>query len=168
MKLAALLREKGIYRKTEDLEIIRDEHGVGIRDRFPAIGRDTEIRRVLQRTFQENADLKAAHAARATFMYAIADDSGLEIDELEEILVRRDENDFIAFGRGLERRDILVDDLVDRLRGSAVGVSQRPAGESLGYRVQVIDSAAGVGSESRQPSRSAIRCARTRLVPASA
>jgi XTP/dITP diphosphohydrolase len=33
-------------------------------------------------TFQANADLKAAHAARVSGMYAIADDSGLEIDAL--------------------------------------------------------------------------------------
>jgi glutamate formiminotransferase/formiminotetrahydrofolate cyclodeaminase len=32
MKLAALLREKGIYRKTPELEIIRDADGNGIRD----------------------------------------------------------------------------------------------------------------------------------------
>ncbi len=34
-------------------------------------------------TFRENADIKAAHAARAAGMYAIADDSGLEIDALD-------------------------------------------------------------------------------------
>ena len=34
-------------------------------------------------TFTENADLKASHAARATGMLAIADDSGLEIDALD-------------------------------------------------------------------------------------
>jgi len=34
-------------------------------------------------TFVANADLKAAHAARATGMIAIADDSGLEIDALD-------------------------------------------------------------------------------------
>lgn len=34
-------------------------------------------------TFRENADLKAAHAARASGMLAIADDSGLEIDALD-------------------------------------------------------------------------------------
>lgn len=33
-------------------------------------------------TFEENADLKAVHAARATGMAAIADDSGLEVDAL--------------------------------------------------------------------------------------
>ncbi len=32
MKLAALVREKGIYRKDAHKQIIRDEHGVGIRD----------------------------------------------------------------------------------------------------------------------------------------
>ncbi len=34
-------------------------------------------------TFAANADLKAAHAARATGCHAIADDSGLEIDALD-------------------------------------------------------------------------------------
>jgi len=34
-------------------------------------------------TFRANADLKAAHAARASGMHAIADDSGLEIDALD-------------------------------------------------------------------------------------
>ena len=34
-------------------------------------------------TFVANADLKAAHAARVSRMYAIADDSGLEIDALD-------------------------------------------------------------------------------------
>ena len=34
-------------------------------------------------TFQENADLKAAHAARATGLHALADDSGLEVPALD-------------------------------------------------------------------------------------
>lgn len=34
-------------------------------------------------TFRANADLKAAHAARATGRHAIADDSGLEIPDLD-------------------------------------------------------------------------------------
>ncbi len=34
-------------------------------------------------TFRANADLKAAHAARASGLVAIADDSGLEIDALD-------------------------------------------------------------------------------------
>lgn len=34
-------------------------------------------------TFLANADLKASHAARASGMHAIADDSGLEIDALD-------------------------------------------------------------------------------------
>jgi XTP/dITP diphosphohydrolase len=34
-------------------------------------------------TFEENADLKAVHAARVTGMASIADDSGLEVDALQ-------------------------------------------------------------------------------------
>lgn len=34
-------------------------------------------------TFSENADLKAVHAARSTGLYALADDSGLEVSALD-------------------------------------------------------------------------------------
>ena len=34
-------------------------------------------------TFDENADIKAAHAARSSGLHALADDSGLEVDALE-------------------------------------------------------------------------------------
>ncbi len=67
-------------KKSDELKLLLAGLPVTVRtlDEFPGVGEAVED----GRTFAENAVKKALHAARATGLAAIADDSGLEVEAL--------------------------------------------------------------------------------------